>query len=117
MRVRALLLAVVAALLACATPASAAVFNVHTNSDDGALNCQGTGPCSLRGAMTEANRVAGTDTINLPAGLYTIGSSLPTVGQSLIINGAGAGITTINGGKKSRPFAVGVETPVGLAIQ
>ncbi len=117
MRVRAPLLAAVAVLLGCATSASAATFNVNTTTDDVALNCQGTGPCSLRGAMTEANRVAGTDTINVPAGNYTIGSTLPTVATTMIINGASAATTTIDGGKKNRPFVVGLEQTAGLLLQ
>ena len=119
MRVRALLLATVAALLVCATSASAATFNVNTTTDDGALNCQGTGPCSLRGAVAEANRIAGTDTIDLPAGDYLLNGSALSISTngSVIINGAGAATTRISGGKKSRVFVVGVETPVGLAMQ
>src|SRR4051812_14310830 len=118
MRVRASLFATVAALLVCASPASAAVFDVNTIDDDANAICQGTGPCSIRGALTEANRVTGTDTINVPAGNYLLNGTLPSISTgSVIVTGAGAATTTISGGKKNRVFVVGVETPVGLALQ
>ena len=56
----------------------AATFVVNTTTDtadaapgDGAC-LDGGGACSLRAAISEANALAGTDTITLPAGTYTI---------------------------------------------
>jgi CSLREA domain-containing protein len=118
MRVRASLLATVAALLVCASPASATVaFDVNTTADDAGANCQGTGPCSIRGAIAEANRIAGTDTINVPAGDYLLTNQL-TISTTVNINGASAATTTIRANKTNfRVFQVGVETPVTLTLQ
>ena len=98
----------VAAAPAC--PASAAVFTVNTTADNASANCQGTGPCSIRGAITEANRVSGADTINVPAGSYTLNSQnngdLP-ISSDITITGASAATTTIGGdGKNARIFRV-----------
>ncbi len=67
----------------------------------------GTGSCSLRDAVVYANSHAGT-AISVPAGLYKLtippsGSDDDTTGdldlyKDMTINGAGAGVTTIDGG-------------------
>jgi hypothetical protein len=108
MRVRASLLAAVAVLLACASPASAAVFNVNTNADNSTCN---TITCTLRGAIEAANRTpAVADTINVPANNYTLNSQtlgdLP-ISSDITIVGASAATTTIRGdGKNGRIFRV-----------
>src|SRR5206468_7653303 len=63
------------------------------------------GACSLRAAITEANALAGADTITLPAGTYTetlvaAAEDLNAGGDfdirsDLTINGAGSGTTII----------------------
>ncbi|HVF64595.1 MAG TPA: IPTL-CTERM sorting domain-containing protein [Casimicrobiaceae bacterium] len=80
--------------------ASSAVFNVTTTTDGG--------PGSLRQAVIDANTAAGPDTINVPAGTYVLG--IPGAGEdaaatgdlditdSVTINGAGSGVTTISAG-------------------
>jgi len=76
----------------------------------------GSGNCTLRAAVMEANALAGADTITLPAGAYT----LTTVGtdedltatgdlditEDLTINGAGMASTTIDADKTDRVFDV-----------
>lgn len=67
-------------------------------------NCLSTlsGVCTLRAAIMEANALAGTDTINLPAGVYTLtlsgggdaGGDLD-INTSLVINGAGSATTIV----------------------
>jgi CSLREA domain-containing protein len=88
-----------------------ATFVVNTTSDtldvapgDGAC-ADGTGACSLRAAIGEANALPGDDIITLPAGTYTqtlaaanddgnAGGDWDIVGNTTI-NGAGAGTTFI----------------------
>jgi len=113
--VRAPFLASVAALLACAAPASAATFTVDTTADDGAANCQaGQTACSLRGAVTEANRIAGVDTINLPSGDYVLTQGTLTLTASANLNGASAANTRILAGGTFRTLAIGNNASVSL---
>jgi hypothetical protein len=67
--------------------------------------------CSLRGAVIKANATAGTDTISVPAGTYTLtiggqnedaamGGDLDLT-ESVIIQGAGAATTIIQAGTSS----------------
>ncbi|MGI8857968.1 MAG: choice-of-anchor Q domain-containing protein [Thermomicrobiales bacterium] len=75
--------------------------------DSGGCAGTGTGSCSLRDAVVYANSHAGT-VISVPAGLYKLtippsGSDGDTTGdldlyKDMTINGAGAGVTTIDGG-------------------
>jgi CSLREA domain-containing protein len=94
-----------------ALPAEAAEFQVNTTADtqdvspgNGAC-ADASGLCSLRAAITEANALAGADTITLPAGTYTqtltaidenanAGGDLD-ITSSITINGAGASTTII----------------------
>ncbi|MEO5720579.1 MAG: choice-of-anchor Q domain-containing protein [Chthoniobacterales bacterium] len=91
--------------------ANAATFAVNTTADTqdaipgNGICADSSGACSLRAAITEANALAGADTITLPAGTYTI--TLPTTGDDanaggdfdltspMTINGAGPGTTII----------------------
>lgn len=78
--------------------------------------------CSLRGAILAANANPGTDTINLPAGTYTLEiagtdenaatGDLDITGDLTII-GAGADKTTINGNSIDRVFDV---RPSGVTL-
>ncbi len=86
--------------------ADAAVFNVTGTAD-------GTGPCSasscptLRSAVLKSNEEGGSNTINVPAGTYTLTltPSGPDDGMTgdlhieanVTIAGAGSGLTTIHG--------------------
>jgi CSLREA domain-containing protein len=93
--------------------ASAASFTVNTTTDSHDVSpgngvcADSAGRCSLRGAIDEANALAGADVIYLPAGQYTT-VALPDNGQingkkrlettgSLTINGVGSGSTFIQG--------------------
>ena len=88
-----------------------ATFVVNTTADtqdalpgDG-ICADSTGACSLRAAITEANALAGADTITLPAGTYT--QTLVAADEDLnaggdfditspiTINGAGSATTII----------------------
>lgn len=102
-----------------------ASFTVTTTSDSvdavpGDGFCADSGSaCSLRAAIQEANALAGTDTITLPAGTYTLSlaganEDAAATGdldltQSVTITGAGASTTTINANTLDRVF----ETPNG----
>jgi hypothetical protein len=92
-----------------------AIFTVDRTDDVSppAMGCDDmvANDCSLRGAVIKANTTAGTDTISVPAGTYTL--SIPGIGeeaaatgdldltQSVIIQGAGAGGTIIQAGTTS----------------
>src|SRR5258706_567174 len=87
-------------------------FAVNTSGDSTNGSCDafvaGASDCTLREAITAANNLAGADTITVPAGTYTLaltgaGEDLNATGdlditKTLTINGAGAGITTIQAG-------------------
>lgn len=98
-------------LLMSATAMQAANFVVTSplDSNDAAPGdgfcADAAGACSLRAAISEANALAGADTITLPAGTYT--TTIPTtsdnanangdfdITQDLTITGAGAGTTFV----------------------
>jgi len=112
----------------------AATFNVDRTDDDAtATACVDATPndCSLRGAIIEANALAGADTINLPAGTYTL--TIPgtfedasatgdlDITDDLTISGAGAATTIIDADAIDRVFHVrGANLPnamfLGLTI-
>ncbi len=99
------------ALSAFSVNASAATFVVNTTADtqDAApgngVCADGGGACSLRAAITEANALAGADTITVPNGTYTTtiaGTNENAnadgdydITSPTTINGAGAGATII----------------------
>jgi hypothetical protein len=84
------------------------VFVVDSTADDASRTaCDATTPddCSLRGAILAANAAAGADTVQVPAGTYTL--TIPGVGEDggafgdlditgdLVLAGAGAATTII----------------------
>lgn len=103
--------AVVFSIMAFAVSAEAATFTVNTTADtqDVALGnglcADSGGACSLRAAISEANALAGADTITLPAGTYT--TTLASANEDanaggdfdfttpITINGAGAATTIV----------------------
>ena len=96
---RALLVAVVAAL-ALPGVATAATFQVNTTADTAPDKACTTaaGGCTLR----EAVQLAGNaDTINVPAGTYTLTRGELSLGSDHIV-GAGARTTAISGNNASR---------------
>ena len=113
MRLRAVLLAAGIATLAAAAPAHAANFKV-TGTGDGTGSCDFSGDpvlCpTLRGALTEAARMTGADTILLPglgAGKpYVVSAGQLTVSSQVTITGDNAATTTIQSNGESRIFNI-----------
>ncbi len=105
-------------LLARARPAPAATFDVDRTDDvASATACTGAADdCSLRGAIIAANGNMGADIIDLPAGTYTLTLAGPAedmaatgdldVRDDLVLHGAGAATTIIDGGTLDRVFHV-----------
>src|SRR6188768_2067465 len=99
------------AITAFSVNTNAATFVVNTTADtqDAApgngVCADSGGLCSLRAAITEANALAGADTITVPAGTYTTtlaGTNEDAnangdfdITSPLTINGAGGGATVI----------------------
>ena len=111
------------------------------NPGDGICD-DGLGNCTLRAAVTESNFIGGANVITVPAGTYllTIGPfddefnaagatmesgdldivdlsafSLPQL-TSVTINGAGAGVTIINGGDIDRVFDINNFSASGASV-
>lgn len=118
------LVLILGAVLASASPGYAATFTVDSTIDavdvtpgDGICATAGA-VCTLRAAIQEANALAGTDTINLPAGTYTltIAGANENAGatgdlditSTIVIAGAGADVTTVNAGGLDRAFDIAV---------
>ena len=111
-------LAFVAALLlmlAFATQANAATYDVNTtdDTDDATVNgvcADASGKCSLRAAFDEANGSEGVDdVINLPAGRYVRGgegSALQVDSDTITLNGAGAADTIVDSDGWDSAFVV-----------
>ena len=120
--------AVIALLLAAlAVPAGAAVLTVTKTVDtlDGACDPY---DCSLREAIAEANRLDDTDVIELPAGVYTLtrtstGEDQNVSGdldikQPVILVGAGADGTVIDGNATDRVLDVRAQTELfGVTVR
>jgi CSLREA domain-containing protein len=119
--------------------AGATTFTVNTTADgvdanpgDG-LCLTASSQCSLRAAIQEANASAGADVITLPASTYTLdignigsqGEEAAAQGDlditsEIVINGAGADTTIVDGMKKDRVFHIhrgGVATINALTIR
>jgi CSLREA domain-containing protein len=108
--------------LLSAPSAMAATFIVNSTADavdasPGNGTCATTaGACTLRAAIQEANALAGSDTITLPAGVYTLtltganennaATGDLDVTSTIIINGAGASTTIIDANSIDRVFDV-----------
>jgi len=126
--------------LSVATTAQAATFNVDSIADEVDANpgdgvcLTASSSCSLRAAIQEANSTANTvdaqgvvqpDTINIPAGTYTLSISgvnedLATQGdldirESVIITGAGMDTTIIDGGAIDRVFQIMAGATVSIS--
>ncbi len=81
-------LALLAFSLSLAAPALGATFNVDRADDSAAeTDCDDATPddCTLRGAIIAANASSGPDTINLPAGTYTL--TIPGAGENAATTG------------------------------
>lgn len=100
----------------------AATFSVDTvldsvdaNPGDG-LCANTSGQCSLRSAIQESNALAGEDTIELPAGVFALtifgtgehGAATGDldIADDLVLRGAGADLTRIDGGALDRVIEI-----------
>ncbi len=86
----------------------AAGFTVDSTADasdanpgDGTCATAG-GACTLRAAIEEANALAGSDSVSVPAGVYTLSLGQLTLASGLTLGGAGASSTIIDGNGLSR---------------
>ena len=102
------------ALLIGASSAAAATFNV-TGTTDGAGSCTGASCTTIRAALAAAaaNGISSLDTINVPAGTYTLtqaaGGEL-NVNSNVLMAGVNAATTIIQGdGKNFRIVDIGAE--------
>ena len=108
------------AALALAAPAAADIFNVNTTADGSDFNtadpfCDADAgtmgeQCTLRAAIQQSITPPGQDTINVPAGTYTIDSATfgeLFVGSDVIVSGAGAASTILRQTVSGRVFSVG----------
>jgi len=123
------------ATLAAPSLGQAATFTVNSTLDavdaapgDGICATAGA-VCTLRAAIQEANALAGTDTIVVPAGTYTLtragkNENAAATGDlditsTVIVQGAGADVTTVTAAGLDRVFEVtagGNATLRGLRI-
>src|SRR3954453_11164184 len=107
-RMTAAVLAIVAST-AVAGSARAATFDVTTTSDGTGSCPASTGsPCTLRAALDTASNTQETDTINLPAGAYTVTATLGDldVPGGVEIIGSGADLTSVDGAAAVRVFHI-----------
>ncbi len=111
------LTALVAAFILCAAGARAATLTVNTTADssDASGSC-GTGTCSLRDAINQANAQAGGgDVIDFSvSGTIALTSALPAITQNLTIGGPGASQLTVSGAGNAI-FQVGPGTNVTIS--
>jgi hypothetical protein len=112
-RLRASIIALtVLAGLALAAQAQAATYTVGTTSDTtpGASCTPSSSTCSLRQLIEYENGLppnpSPADTINVPAGSYSLINGALTITQSLSIVGAGARTTTVAGNSTDQVFYI-----------
>lgn len=86
-----------------AAAASAAGFTVDSTADapdatpgDGVCAASG-GACTLRAAVGEANALVGADSVTLPAGTYSLGSTITLASLLTLTGPAGARATVVDG--------------------
>jgi len=128
------------ALFAAGSVASGAGFAVNSTSDvvdavpGDSLCDDGTGNCTLRAAIMEANALSGADTVTLPTGTYTL-SIAPEpnyaedtaaakgdldITEDLTLTGAGEASSIVDGDRLDRVFDVhdgSTVTISGVTIQ
>ena len=86
-----------------ASAALAATYKVNSTADTGGTCSPAPASCTLRQAVTSAT--SGSDTINVQAGHYLLGSNL-SITANVTINGAGAATTNIDANNGSSVFIV-----------
>ena len=111
----ALLLSLTLVAHAAAAPKT---YDVDRFDDDASQTACTAAPndCTLRGAIIAANSNVGDDTINLPAGTYTLSIAGTAedaaatgdldITDDLTITGAGRATTIVDGGQKDRVFQI-----------
>src|SRR3954452_24880359 len=107
------LVALATALMAPAVADAATTYTVNTEADNAANagECLGVPlDCSLRQAI---DKVVDGDTITLPAGHYTVGSTLDSLNKDFSI--AGTGKPVIDGGHAVRVFRIGSGSEVSVS--
>ena len=113
------LLATALFLLALTASASAANFQV-TSTDGGTGTCPSADSCTLRTAIADANANSEADTINVPAGTYTLttanGGELP-IDSDMTILGDPAGGTIIDGSDQVRGFFISTTGSPALTVK
>jgi large repetitive protein len=124
------MLVLMSVLAGSPVPVEAATLVVDSTADanddipgDGVCATSG-GQCTLRAAIEEANALAGSDAITLPAGTYTlalagIGEDSSVTGDldvtsDLSLNGSGAATTIIDGGAIDRVFHISSGATVAI---
>ena len=132
-----LLVCCMAMVLCLSQGAEAAIFKVNSTDDivdvapGNGICMTGTGVCTLRAAVQEANALPGADEIRLKAAVYRLtltgaGENLAATGDlditdSVTIKGKGATLTVVDGHHSDRVFQVIGPGPVvsfvGLKIQ
>ncbi len=94
---------------------------VDTKSDANLRACtDAPGDCSLRGAINEANRIPGADTITFDSTVFNpkaivLSSALPTISDDLTISGLGTGLVTIDGANQYQLFIIRSGATVNLS--
>ena len=95
---------------------------VDTTNDTELTTCNNRpNNCSLRGAITLANSMSGTDTITFDESVFssaqviTLTSTLPTINTDMTISGPGANLLTISGNNLVRPIYIDGSPAVTLS--
>lgn len=88
--------------------AQAATFTVNTLADNESDGCAAN-QCTLREAVSDANSLAGNDTINFQSGLtgiIVLNGTQITINSNVTIDGPGARNLSVSGNNESRVFLV-----------
>ncbi|MDA8018091.1 MAG: hypothetical protein MPN21_11655 [Thermoanaerobaculia bacterium] len=114
----------VTSVLLCSVPASALDFFVASNGDEGDANpgngfCSTPGPiavCTFRAAVEEANALPGQDRIFLGAGTVTIGAPEISITDDVLIEGAGAFQTVLQGDGGDSHRGLSIEENIDVSL-
>jgi len=106
------------------TALAATTFNINSTGDGADNNLSdnvcndGSGNCTLRAAIQQANATAGLDTITFSVnGTINLSGALPDISTSMTISGPGSGLLTVrrDTGGAYRIFRVTSGTTVGIS--
>ncbi|MDQ3799656.1 MAG: CSLREA domain-containing protein, partial [Acidobacteriota bacterium] len=102
-------------LLLLVVPGLATTFTVNSTLDNEADGCS-AGVCTLREAISDAQANPGADVIDIAVtGTVTLQSTLPTITQSLTINGPGANVLAVSGNNANRVFRIAAGGNVSIS--